>query len=379
MPSSTPPLQSAVARERWRARAQAWLPWVVWAVAVIAEVLTGSDTRLGPVLAAVPPLVAVAHGWRAVLVSGLAATLTQQAFLYVVEAAETGTWTTAMTAMSGVTLASALSAAARVRRERQVQELHDVVGGMQRALLHPLPPELGGYRIAGFYQAAHSDARVGGDFYEALETPYGLRVVLGDVSGKGLPAVDATVTLLGAFREAAYEEADLGRVALVMDRALRRRQRISEDHRFATALIVEAGADGRLRMVNCGHVRPHLVDARGAREVALPTYGLLGLFHLVPKGLPEPVAHTLAPGESLLVVTDGVTEARGERRDFFDLAAFLTGPAPRQSPVALKEALLDALARHTRGHLSDDAAALVLTPGEGGVTRAGGTDAHQEG
>ncbi|MFJ2745181.1 PP2C family protein-serine/threonine phosphatase [Streptomyces sp. NPDC087440] len=364
MPSSTPPLQSAAARERWRTRAQEWLPWVVWVVAVIAEFLTGSDIRLGPVLSAVPPLVAVAHGWRAVLVSGVVAGLTQQAFLQLVRSGESGAWTTAVTAVTGVTLASALSAAARVRRERQVEELHDVVGGMQRALLHPLPPELGGYRIAGFYQAAHSDARVGGDFYEALETPYGVRMVLGDVSGKGLPAVDATVTLLGAFREAAYEE-DLGRVALVMDRALRRRQLISDDHRFATALIVEAGADGRLRMVNCGHVRPYLVDAGGAREVDLPAYGLLGLFHLVPDRRPEPVAHTLAPGESLLVVTDGVTEARDARRDFFDLDAFLAGPLPTECPVALKEALLAALARHTRGLLSDDAAALVLARGQG--------------
>lgn len=241
-----------------------------------------------------------------------------------------------------------------------------VVGAVQRALLHPLPPELGGYRIAGFYQAAQAEARVGGDFYEALETPYGLRVVLGDVAGKGLPAVDATMTLLGAFREAAYEE-DLAQVARVMDRALRRRQRVSEDHRFATALVVEAGPGGRLRMVNCGHVRPFVVGGTGAdgapaREVALPSGGLLGLFQLMPGKPPEIVTYTLAPEESLLVVTDGVTEARDVRRAFFDLAAFLARSEVAASPVEFKETLLTAIADHTGGRLTDDAAALILRP-----------------
>ncbi|MFJ6698342.1 PP2C family protein-serine/threonine phosphatase [Streptomyces sp. NPDC091272] len=360
MPSSAPPLEDSLAGHSWIARTIPRLPWAVWALAVLVELLTGDNIRIGAVMMAVPPLVAVAHGWRAVLTSGVLAALTQMFFLHLVPPTSEHQWTSMTTAATGVTLASALAAAARGRGERRLEEMHTIVGGVQRALLHPLPPEIGGYRIAGFYQAAQAEARVGGDFYEALETPYGLRMVLGDVCGKGLVAVDATVTLLGAFREAAYE-AELTDVARAMDRALRRRQDATADHRFATALIVEAGPDGVLRMVNCGHVPPLRVDRDGAHEIALPSGALIGLFRFMSARPPVMTTHTLAPGTSLLVVTDGVTEARDEHREFFDLAGAVRDPELGACPRALKDAVLSDLARHTRGRFSDDAAALAVT------------------
>ncbi|MFJ2738702.1 PP2C family protein-serine/threonine phosphatase [Streptomyces sp. NPDC087440] len=337
------------------------VPWVFWGLAVVAEFVTGADVRLSPVVAAVPPLVAIAHGWRAVAVSGAVAWGTQLLFVWAAPPQPGGVDPlTRVVAMAGITLASAFASLARRRGEERVRHIRSLAGGVQRAVLRPLPPLTGGYRVSGFYRAAGSDAQVGGDFYEALETPYGLRLVLGDVCGKGLVAVDATVTLLGAFREAVYREADPVAVAHWMDRSLARRQAATGDRRFATALIVEAHPGGRLRFVNCGHVPPWCVDEDGARELKLPHGGLLGLFDDVLREPLVAVEHTLAPGASLLTVTDGVTEARDARREFYDLGGALSGQGLGPCPVAVKDAVLTGLAHHTGGRLSDDAAALVL-------------------
>ncbi|MFF0739617.1 PP2C family protein-serine/threonine phosphatase [Streptomyces sp. NPDC004111] len=351
------------------------LPWTVWLLALVAEVLTGHCIRLSPVLAAVPPLAALAHGWRAVVLSGALAWLSQLAFRWIEPPPpEDASPLTTGIAMIGITCASALGCMARQRGEERIRRMRSLAGGVQRAVLRPIPPQIGGYRVSGFYQAAEHDARVGGDFYEALETPYGLRIVLGDVSGKGLTTVDATVTLLGAFREAAEREEDPADVARWMDRSLARRQRATGDHRFATALIVEAHPGGRLRLVNCGHVPPWQVDADGATELALPPGALLGLFdHLLTEPLAT-VPHTLAPSASLLAVTDGVTEARDAARAFYDPAGTLRARGLGACPTAVRDAVLTGLAHHTGGRLSDDAAALVLAGSDGsGRTIAAGS------
>jgi serine phosphatase RsbU (regulator of sigma subunit) len=338
------------------------LPWLFWALTVVVEFASSNHFRLIPVLAVVPPLVAIAYGWRTVVASGVLAWGTQLVFLWF------DPWTshgvgplTRIIAMTGITLASAFASVARERGEERLRHMRSSAGGVQRAVLRPIPPQIGGYQVAGFYQAADSDARVGGDFYEALETPYGLRLVLGDVSGKGLAAVDATVTLLGAFREAAYREEHPEAIAHWMDLSLSRRQEATGDRRFATALIVEARPGGRLRLVNCGHVPPWYIHGDRTRELDLPAGALLGLFDHVLTGPLVSVPHTLAPGSSLLTVTDGVTEARDERREFYDLGDALGVRGLGACPVGVKDATLNGLARHTGGRLSDDAAALVLT------------------
>ncbi|WP_433543999.1 PP2C family protein-serine/threonine phosphatase (plasmid) [Streptomyces sp. CA-294286] len=355
--------------ERTRVSRLRLLPWLLWAITVVVEFATGSDIRLSPVLAVVPPLVAIAHGWRTVVASGVLAWGTQLVFVWLDPTYSAVGSLTRLIAMTGITTAGAIASVARERGEERIRHMRSLAGGVQQAVLRPIPALTGGYQVAGFYQAAESDARVGGDFYEALETPYGLRVVLGDVSGKGLAAVDATVTLLGAFREAAYREEKPEAIAHWMDLALSRRQEATGDRRFATALIVQAGPDGLLRLVNCGHVPPWYVDGDSAHELRLPSGVLLGLFdHFLTDPLPT-VSRTLAPGSSLLLVTDGVTEARDDRREFFDLGGALCEQGLGRNPVAVKDAVLTGLGHHTGGRLCDDAAALVLARPDGGRAR----------
>jgi hypothetical protein len=72
----------------------------------------------------------------------------------------------------------------------------------QRAILRPIPARLGAMSFATRYLSAAEEALIGGDFYDAAFTPHGLRLITGDVRGKGLPAVQLASVVLGCFREA---------------------------------------------------------------------------------------------------------------------------------------------------------------------------------
>ncbi|MGW7198577.1 PP2C family protein-serine/threonine phosphatase [Streptomyces chryseus] len=350
-----PDLSSSSAAVAWAT------PWLVWSAALVVAVLTGPDVSVGPVLAAVPALAAIGHRWPGILGFGVLAAGTQTVLRWGSTPLGGSALPMVTIAIVVVTVAGVAATVARARGERTLDHVRSLAGGVQRAVLRPLPETAKGYRLAGFYRAAEAEARVGGDFYDALQTPYGLRLVLGDVCGKGLPAVDATVTLLGAFREAAYDEPDLAAVARRMDLSLRRRQDTSGDDRYATALLLQGRPDGTLELVNCGHVPPIAVSADRSRELRLWPGCPLGYFEFAQDEPLRVNTHTLDVGTSLLMVTDGITEARNGDRDFFDLEAAVTGHDLGPCPAALTRALLADVSRHAAGgRLRDDAAALAL-------------------
>jgi sigma-B regulation protein RsbU (phosphoserine phosphatase) len=70
------------------------------------------------------------------------------------------------------------------------------------------------------YASASAEASIGGDFYEALETPHGVRLLVGEVRGKGLDAVRLAGVVLGSFRDAAQEHPDLTGVVAALDRSV---------------------------------------------------------------------------------------------------------------------------------------------------------------
>lgn len=291
-------------------------------------------------------------------------------------------------AILSVIAASYLMTGRRLRLVRELERLREVADAAQRVLLRPPPGRIGALAMAGDYLSASSGARVGGDLYEVLTTPYGVRVVIGDVRGHGLSAIGTVAALLGCFREAAYDEPDLAGVLRRLDRALARhlRERARGEHpsaalgepqtpvaeEFATLLLLELGADGGLSMVNCGHPWPYLVD--GVRE-ALPWIAPLSVAHPMPPlgvldaGTPRPVAHRtrLLPGQALFLYTDGAAEARDPAGVFFALPLALATSARSAAPFgALDPALLvertrDALLAHVDGRLTDDVAMLVLS------------------
>jgi hypothetical protein len=169
-----------------------------------------------------------------------------------------------------------VAAGYRVDGERRMLHMRDIADTTRRTVLRPLPAGFGGIDHAAVYLSADSEARVGGDFYDIQPGPHGTRVLVGDVQGKGLGAVEAAAALLGTFREAAYHEADLGTVAERLEiRILRHRAHTaalgrSDGDRFATAVLIgfSPGLPDAVDAVVFGHEPPLAVGPRGVRAVA---------------------------------------------------------------------------------------------------------------
>ncbi|MFI2608388.1 PP2C family protein-serine/threonine phosphatase [Kitasatospora sp. NPDC018619] len=260
----------------------------------------------------------------------------------------------------------------RARAAAYVHHLRGAAETTRQVVLRPVPPGWGGVDSAARYLAADVEARVGGDFYDVLATPFGARVILGDVQGKGLPAVSAAAALVGCFREAAFHESDLATVASWLEERLHRQNLLAErlgerEERFATAVIVwfPVDAPGEVEVVNFGHDSPHVLGPAGVRRLSPGDDAPIGLAELAG-GLPEVRRVHLGPEETVLIVSDGVTEARDRTGAFFPLPAYLarlTAHRGAVDPGRLVDEVAAAVLRHTGGRLTDDTALLaVRTP-----------------
>ncbi|MER6737496.1 PP2C family protein-serine/threonine phosphatase [Streptomyces puniciscabiei] len=269
---------------------------------------------------------------------------------------------------------------AHVRRAllRELRQARRVARAAQSVVLRPLPPRLDGLHVAAAQLSADRGASVGGDLYEAIATEHGVRVVMGDVRGHGLAALGTVAAVLGSFREAAHDEPELGGVLARLDRALARhlRERARAEHpahgsqepdqpvaeEFVTVLLLEIDRDGRLRALNCGHPWPYLLSGTSVEPLTradpLPP---LGPFPL-PAELEVQACGQLLPGESLVLFTDGVEDARDSRGRFFSLPGTLSEVVQDHpvSPQTVLRTVFRALLHHTSGKPTDDIALLVL-------------------
>ena len=160
-----------------------------------------------------------------------------------------------------ITAVAALGTAVNLRQERRIANVTSVAEVAQRALLRPPPQRLGplGFDVA--YVAAAAEAKVGGDLYEVTRTAeHGIRVIMGDVRGKGLDAVELAADMLGMFRELAHDARTLGELATRLDAGLGRS--LGRYEEFVTALLIEIDQESGLTSVfNCGHPPPLLISA----------------------------------------------------------------------------------------------------------------------
>mgnify|MGYP001355373970 CR=1 FL=1 len=253
----------------------------------------------------------------------------------------------------------------------------EIAAAAQRAVLPEPAERLAGLDVAARYEAAQAGAFIGGDFYAAQDTPHGVRFLVGDVRGRGMEAVAAVAVLIGAFREAAEQENSLEAVAHRLDRALVRkgalRPRSDAIEEFATAVLAEVPhGHPTVRIVNRGHPPPLLLypdgrlDELDETDCALP----LGMADL---GAWPDHAHgrTFPAGSTLLLFTDGLTEARDQHGAFYDPVARLRGRR-LDDPHALLDFLTDDVRRHTQGGSTDDTALLAVhRPDTGHVAPAG--------
>lgn len=229
---------------------------------------------------------------------------------------------------------------------------------LQRTLLPPSLPEIDGVEVAGVYHPAGDGSTVGGDFYDVFElNDEAWGVVLGDVCGKGAAAAVDTALSRYTVRASAIRTRSPRRVLADLHDAMER----SDTQGFCTAvyLRLRKRADGiRLSVSVGGHHLPLIVGPDGSIEEFGKPGALLGM--LGPPRLHD-VHRVLAPGESLVLFTDGVLEARrdddflGEEgineilRDCADCSA-------QETATRLTDAAID----FQDGHPRDDIAVLVL-------------------
>ncbi|KNB53184.1 PP2C family protein-serine/threonine phosphatase [Streptomyces caatingaensis] len=249
-------------------------------------------------------------------------------------------------------------------RDVRLQSAREIALAVQRAVLRTPPAAVGPLRIAVRYRSAVREAQIGGDLYGVQDTPHGLRCLVGDVRGKGMETVKAVDVVLGVFREAAEDEPTLAGIAARLERGLLREAAGAGAEEFVTAVVAEIPPSGNeVRLVNCGHPPPLLHEPPGRprglepSEPALPLcLGALAPCEVVTDTVPFP------PSATLLLHTDGLTEARDRAGTFFDPAAALAG-RDFPGPDELLDTLLAAVGRHTGGRITDDMALLAITRG----------------
>ncbi len=381
---------------RIRGAGVAWLPPLLLLVGVIVlDFATSEKFRIITWIVLVPGIAAAICGVWTTAAYGVLAVVT-----YVLvdnawpDQYKAGFGDFLLVALGGAL--ATLAAVVRVREDRHVGHMRDIAETTRRTVLRPLPPCWAGLEHAGVYLAADVDARVGGDFYDIQPSPHGTRVLVGDVQGKGLGAVEAAAALLGTFREAGYHEGDLGTVADRLETRMRRHRAHTaalgrdDGDRFATAVLIDFphGTTDTIDVTNFGHEPPLAVGPRGVRELPAGDGLPLGLGDLA--GDPPPVHRVpLAADETLLLVTDGVTEARDESGEFYDLAREVSRAVradPRRSePRRLVRRVRDGVLRHSGGCLEDDTTVFAVRrlpddggrPGVAGAARAGGVAGPQ--
>ncbi|MFK4146272.1 PP2C family protein-serine/threonine phosphatase [Streptomyces sp. NPDC004065] len=367
-PPATAPARSGGRRVRWTSRARACLralPALLLLAALCCDRLTPAHLTAAPLFTAAPLVAAPLLSRRGTVLTGAAAV----AGALVPQVRPGAGWrleavTEPATVATVAVLAVLINLLVR-RRDARLASAREIAEAAQRAVLPEPAGRIGGLDVAARYEAAQADAFIGGDLYAVQETPYGVRLVVGDVRGKGMEAVATVAVLIGAFREAAEQETTLEAVAQRLERALARegarREEADAVEGFTTAVLAEIPREGQtVRIVNRGHPPPLLLHADGALRTLLAADPALPLGMGDLGAWPDRAEETGFPaGATLLLHTDGVSEARDARGRFYDPERRLAGRTLRD-PHALVAAVATEVRRHSGGGMTDDMALLAV-------------------
>jgi serine phosphatase RsbU (regulator of sigma subunit)/ketosteroid isomerase-like protein len=238
---------------------------------------------------------------------------------------------------------------------RSEQERAEIAETLQRGLLPPPLPHIPGWSVAAMYRSAGVENQIGGDFYDAFRIAGGWMVVIGDVTGRGAHAAAVTAHARYTLRTAAALTADPVIALRTLNRDLLARSGTALCSVAAMAIAEDRTEPVRLAVA--GHPPPLLVDGDTVTEAGAPA-PILGAF---PEDGWSVEAIAVGPGQQLVVVTDGITEATGSAGRFGEsrLHAALAGVC---SPARAAQQIEAALHEFTGGELEDDAAILAIAP-----------------
>jgi serine phosphatase RsbU (regulator of sigma subunit) len=245
------------------------------------------------------------------------------------------------------------------RREVYERE-HRIAEILQQALIPPqLSYDIDNCRIVVKYQPALDEAAVGGDFYDIFQLDdEKIGIVIGDIAGKGLPAAMRVAAARYSIRSYAFLDPSPSVVMTLANQALCREQ--TEDAGLLTAFYaVLDQKTSILTFANGGHEPPLIITAAGdVVEINLQGGGL---------GFYEGFIYAeneleMKNGEIVVMITDGITEARSAQGRLFDkqgVKRYLEEHS-RLDLESLAQGLVDAARDHASGNLQDDAAVVVM-------------------
>ncbi|WP_051095293.1 PP2C family protein-serine/threonine phosphatase [Streptomyces sp. LaPpAH-108] len=351
---------------RWALRsahALLLLPVALIVVITVVDLRVPTDIHLGPALVIAPALTPSLAGPRTTAFVGALALAAQALIGFQHGGIGTTNHIVQLVTLAVLCAILVVYSVVRERRKAQLAQVRSVAEAAQHVLMWPLPEQIGPLRIASLYLAAEDEAQIGGDLYAVTPGEGAVRVLIGDVRGKGLPAIGEAALLLGAFRESAHRHMPLGELATALDRSITRYAAELDTpeeagERFATALLVEIPeGDAITLMTSCGHPPPLLLSP--GHHVTVPS-----LHPSPPLGVHGDADHTvdafaLAPGDTLLLYTDGVIEARDAQGRFYPLADRVARWTD-DTPEALMHHLRRDLLAHVGGRLGDDAALVAV-------------------
>ncbi|WP_246101723.1 PP2C family protein-serine/threonine phosphatase [Streptomyces cyaneus] len=343
------------------------LPALLIAAGGAYDYVTPTEFTGAPFFTAAPLVAAPLYSLRGTVLTGLAAFVVLLVLRIILGGTPRAEVITELATVVTVSVLAVLINVLVRRSDERLASAREIAEAAQRAVLPEPAERIGGFQIAARYEAAQEGASIGGDLYAVQDTPNGVRLVVGDVRGKGMGAVGAVAVVIGAFREAAEQESTLEAVAQRLERALARertrREGVESSEGFTTVVLAELPhGNGIVRLVNRGHPPPLLLYADGtvrsllAPEPALPLgMGELGTW-------PDRAQEAGFPGgATLLLYTDGLSEARDEDDRFYDPEARLAGrDNARREPAALLGELAAEVRRHSGGGMADDLALIAV-------------------
>jgi serine phosphatase RsbU (regulator of sigma subunit) len=251
----------------------------------------------------------------------------------------------------------------RKQVERQKEELleHErlIANTLQDTILSEPIKDIPCCEVAVKYQPAFEEARVGGDFYDIFsvgENKYG--ILIGDVAGKGLIAARQVAAVRYAVKNYSYIETNPSKIMTLTNNALVREA--VEESPMVTAFFALADADKQeVTYVNAGHECVLLTKANGEiEELYIPglVFGIVCDYEYEEKIL------NLEPGDTLVMITDGITEARTISTELFGIDGVKKSlkETYKAAPDEIADSIFESAKEFGGGELRDDAAIVVF-------------------
>ncbi len=248
---------------------------------------------------------------------------------------------TALCSLAAIAIENAKMHRSLMEKQRLVKDM-EFARTVQESFLPQKAPEIERYRFSAHYTPAQE---VGGDFYDFIHLSEGrIGIVIGDVSGKGVPAALYMAKLGSDLRTLAFTEKDPANALQQLNNLLAERSRRGM---FATLLYVELDSQsGGMIMSNAGHLPPIIRQKDGTvKKLSAAGGAPLGILQGMNFG--QETAE-IKPGDTVILYTDGIIEAMNATGDLYGFERFealiLKSPA---DPDALKSAIINDVNRHT--------------------------------